>query len=772
MINYERVAEKLFSIIKGHGHNLVMFTDEGMETSDATESRRFFVSKPNYMITLDPENRNIKFNKNSNVGLEDIESVMRQVKNLATANMLKSEVKVFGKEITPKDFAYQTKNMKGTTMNELSEASLSRMHGSIKTSYQTLESVRMVVRHRQAVDEEVRGSRSRQIQSIFLEQNGERFRFPHNHLAGARAMARHMYEGGDMQDSVGTYIIESVGNILKLNEFVRYANSNKLINENSEDVVKTVRENISAIRKELKGLTGATTYSTMKETIETRGLFAIEEDDTGDLKDMFTVRKFDEKIGDVLPLIKKLMDNKQDWRNSILEASQSEISISEKTNVSEDDVFEFENPMQKMGYKVKSLAERMIGQDDLSAFVNKAAGKIIEGNDLSKFEKTVVRNVLENAIIREAEECVCEGCGELEEACKCGPKDVVNLISEAFELKMKMLEHEDIFTEAPATAGDVWPTKPAGFGIIDKIINALFVKRGHDEWNTDVITDHLKSKGFDDGQIHQIRDTVTKATKLVTNRVAKKYNISDDEISLLPGNFGVYTFYLGVPNQAREEAKQLTKDLVARKLDRDAIEPSQELDEAEGDKCIRCRKGTMERGDTFFGPADKCNRCGYQRQVNEDDWDNDVRRGESESGANGMGYPASDRPISAQVEDLLAQGEKVISTVSGASGKVLSVDGRFITVRPPHRQAGVANFDKDHIFIEYNEQAGHYMIVSQKDRDWMNKVDESDAEKAGSGRVDPEDFMDDCQDCRGTGKAQDSIFNDDECSTCGGEGYV
>ena len=39
--------------------------------------------------------------------------------------------------------------------------------------------------------------------------------------------------------------------------------------------------------------------------------------------------------------------------------------------------------------------------------------------------------------------------------------------------------------------------------------------------------------------------------------------------------------------------------------------------EAEGDKCIRCRKGTMERGDTFFGPADKCNRCGYQLQVNE-----------------------------------------------------------------------------------------------------------------------------------------------------------
>jgi len=159
---------------------------------------------------------------------------------------------------------------------------------------------------------------------------------------------------------------------------------------------------------------------------------------------------------------------------------------------------------------------------------------------------------------------------------------VVDLISDSFELKMKMLEHEDIFTEAPATADDVWPTKPKGFGIIDKIINAIFVVRGNDDWNTDVIVDHLKAKGYDDGQIHQIRDTVTKATKLVTNRVATKYGIADDQISMLSGNFGVYTFFLGVPDKARQEAKQLTKDLVARKLEKDAIEPALQEDRRYG----------------------------------------------------------------------------------------------------------------------------------------------------------------------------------------------
>lgn len=453
MINYEKVAEKIFSTIKGHGHDLIMFTEEGMETSDAQEARRFFVKQPNYMVTLDGEARHIKINKNSSVSLEDMESIMKQLKNLATANMLKTEIRVFGKEITPKDFAYQTKNMKGPAMENIQEASFSRMHGFKKTSYQTLESTKIIVRHRRPIDEEVRGSRARNIQAIFIEHAGERFRFPHNNLAGARAMARHINEGGNIQDSVGQYIVESIANYNKLMEFVRYARTNKLINETSEDIIKTVRESVGVIRREIGQLQGAKTYGTMSETIQTRDPNVIEEDDTADLQDMFTVRKFDEKIGDILPIVKKLMDNKQVWRNALVEASEKEIAISEKTELSETEVFEFDSPVQRMGYQVKDVASRMIGESDLQKFVGKVAGKLIEGEQISAFEKKVVGNVLGNAVIREEEE-ICEGCGELCESCKCGPKDVVELISDSYDLKMKMIEHEDIFAEGLADADE------------------------------------------------------------------------------------------------------------------------------------------------------------------------------------------------------------------------------------------------------------------------------------------------------------------------------
>jgi len=669
MINYERVAEKLFSIIKGHGHHLLMFTEEGMETSDASEAHRFFVNKPNYMITLDPENRSIKFNKNSNVELKDIESIMSQVKNLATANMLKSEITVFGKEITPKDFAYQAKNYKDKNMNEISEASLSRMHGSIKTSYQTLESVRMIVRHRKPVAEDKRGARSRQIQAIFLEQHGERFRFPHNHLAGARAMTRHMNEGGNMQDTVGEYIIESVGNIIKLTEFVRYARSNKLMNEANEDIVKTVKENIATLRGELKGLIGAKSYATMSETISTREANVLEEDDTTELQDMFTVRKFDEKINDVLPLVKRLMDNKQTWRDAILEASQSTISITEKTNVSEDDVFEFDSPTQRMGYKVKGIAERMIGESDLSTYVSKVAGKLIEGNEINVFEKQIVSNVLANAIIREEEECICEGCGELQEACKCGPKDVVDLISDSYELNMKMLEHEDIFTEENQCSecggvGEVW------------------------------------------------------------GKACEKCG--------------------------GEEA----------------------LEESEGEKCIRCRKGTMELGDTMYGPAKACDRCGYQLQVNEADFD-DHHAGEVEAGAH-SGMP---EPFDVNTTDVSEIADQIIDDLAG------DFDDPDVILRAVVNFVGDEDPAVDDIYQEVldriNFQEPDDGQPSEYDEwqdymggdDWdQGQFDESlnELRKAAGIEIKEEDNRATCPTCNGEGEVEDDPIG--LCPSCDGSG--
>ena len=134
--------------------------------------------------------------------------------------------------IQPKHSEYKSKINKMKDLEaKLDEASLGKMYGSMKTSYQPLDSVKIIVRHGKAVNEEVRGARSRQISKLFIQRADERFALPHKSLAGARAMARHVYNGGEVHDSVGASINEMVNNIDHLSKFTRYVENKGLVNE-------------------------------------------------------------------------------------------------------------------------------------------------------------------------------------------------------------------------------------------------------------------------------------------------------------------------------------------------------------------------------------------------------------------------------------------------------------------------------------------------------------------------------------------------------------
>ena len=118
-----------------------------------------------------------------------------------------------------KDFEFlrnQQKEFKDSDMNE------SKMYGSIKSSYQDLgETAKIIVRHKRPVDEEVRGSRSRNISKIFVEtSSGERTLLPFKNLLGARAIARHISEGGNLYDDIGQHIVENVNRLGQLKNFV------------------------------------------------------------------------------------------------------------------------------------------------------------------------------------------------------------------------------------------------------------------------------------------------------------------------------------------------------------------------------------------------------------------------------------------------------------------------------------------------------------------------------------------------------------------------
>lgn len=466
------LAGKIFALLKGNGLQIKIFDDAGAETTDPNVGRRFFIADPNIMVTIDDESNEVEFSKGADVE-SSVDRLQKTLRHYADTNVppMNFTIKVFGKTIQPRDFAYDAKMKKNGAMMENSlvqpynhqlvgtvlhnirnharvtvdtlssdlkidrsdiqpilnklvtdgkieaqnyrtgkieyvmsvdEAvmeSFSKMFGSIKTSQQTLENVRILVRHKTPVDENIRGARSRHISAIFLECNGERFRFPQNYLPGARAMAQHMAHGGLMGDKVGAYISESTGQLLKLQSFNRYVTTNKLINEDSSGIVDTVKENIETLRTELRKLTGTKTYETVKARLETFEREPLAEDDTSTLKELFTIRRFDEKFEGVLPIIKQLVQEKDTFHKRIEEAAAGIVMI--RSGSIPTPIYEFASDYARLGFMLNELALRIVENDELSGFVNKVGTKLCKEGTVNDFERAVMAQVFENAKIED-----------------------------------------------------------------------------------------------------------------------------------------------------------------------------------------------------------------------------------------------------------------------------------------------------------------------------------------------------------------------------------
>jgi hypothetical protein len=144
--------------------------------------------------------------------------------------------------------------------------------GSLKTSYiQLPENTKLIIKHSKGVNEEVRGSRSRNIKALFIENSaGERFRFPQKYLQGAKAMANHVSHGGTPYDAIGESIIKLCEDVAQCSQFLRHVRTNKLVNENNEYIVETIKAQLKEFKNTVKGLQtvkGYNNYQAQASTI-------------------------------------------------------------------------------------------------------------------------------------------------------------------------------------------------------------------------------------------------------------------------------------------------------------------------------------------------------------------------------------------------------------------------------------------------------------------------------------------------------------------------
>ena len=286
-IDFNTVSGEVFNQLAGTGNEIIAYDNTGKRVLDVEKARRFYSVNNKMMVIINEDTKTIqiKFGPSSDKSLVD--KFVTALKNPENGIAKKY---ILGVDVMP----YSNKDIEPKVMAE----SLSAAIGSVKTSYQQTEGARLIIRHSNPVNEEVRGSRSRHIKALFIENSqGERFKYPFKHLLAARAMTHHVAEGGTPYDELGAKIVSLSEERERLIKVASYIKSNGL-QEQAGDINSVVKGRLD----EIKAVLNRYNPDLLRKDVY--------EEDTSDietLKEKLTKNVFDESIQDMLPKLSGYM---------------------------------------------------------------------------------------------------------------------------------------------------------------------------------------------------------------------------------------------------------------------------------------------------------------------------------------------------------------------------------------------------------------------------------------------------------------------------------
>ncbi|VVC05178.1 Uncharacterised protein [uncultured archaeon] len=150
------------------------------------------------------------------------------------------------------------------------ESTFGPIDGTVRTSRQPLGSMNIVIKHTARIDQNIKNGRSHRIQKIYLTNlNGERFLLPFKSLLAARAMARHIEDGGTPYDQIGKNICSLVDELFTLNKFYRSHKHDNPENIEAQNALIACRNRCFEIRRLLNSLSSHGGYQKNLSTLET-----------------------------------------------------------------------------------------------------------------------------------------------------------------------------------------------------------------------------------------------------------------------------------------------------------------------------------------------------------------------------------------------------------------------------------------------------------------------------------------------------------------------
>lgn len=274
--------------MKGNGLAVQSFDNDLRMTLKTDESRWFYNKELGIMVHLtnDKSKPELKIMMSQRLTTDKVKNMYMALRALARTYNLSPTVRIFGKHLEPKDFTAAAANI-----------SESNAFGSTKTSYHPTIEAKVVVRHTKPVAEEKPGARSRNIEQIFIDNNkGERFQFKVPYLAAARAMARHVSDGGNPYDEKGLMITDMAEERQSLRRALSYARKNNIMDGLDEEIglaLGRIDEIDHALKKFYRR--GGDLENPVKQDIEV----------SESSKTKFVVHQFDESLMPALVAIEK-----------------------------------------------------------------------------------------------------------------------------------------------------------------------------------------------------------------------------------------------------------------------------------------------------------------------------------------------------------------------------------------------------------------------------------------------------------------------------------
>ena len=235
------ISQDLFDKVRSRFSNLEMGDETGAVTIDPAEARFFdfdFVLEGNNLgrvsISLnDLGSLKVYYSQGITENQDDPAkhewyNFLREMRFFAMRRLLRFDTRDIAKTNLDKNDFQHLATTQGPKEEEPMNNTMNESRWNQKSTKKTSRAVRgqteVIVRHGRAVDEMYPGARSQKknIKAIFIQNHdGERFKYPFIHPAGAFAMAQHVDHGGIPHDPAGKAIINMSEQIAQLQEFQR-----------------------------------------------------------------------------------------------------------------------------------------------------------------------------------------------------------------------------------------------------------------------------------------------------------------------------------------------------------------------------------------------------------------------------------------------------------------------------------------------------------------------------------------------------------------------